>query len=118
MKIFLAIFKGKSAKENLKIFFPLCHNVFIYHSFLKDSLTIEFTLESSYLSAAEKSYTSIEMPGQAETTVDNSCQTVGNETVVGSETIVGNDSDPDVGSLHIPSILPKDRAWNDILTYI
>ncbi|XP_040121296.1 BEN domain-containing protein 2 [Oryx dammah] len=48
----------------------------------------------------------IEMPGQAQTTVDNSCQTVGNETVVGSETVVGNDSDPDMGSSPL-SILPS-----------
>ncbi|XP_044793171.1 BEN domain-containing protein 2 [Bubalus bubalis] len=54
----------------------------------------------------------IEMPGQAETTMDNSYQTVGNETVVGNETIVGketvvgNDSDPDMGSSHL-SILPS-----------
>ncbi|XP_070639704.1 BEN domain-containing protein 2 isoform X2 [Bos indicus] len=53
-----------------------------------------------------------EMPGQAETTMDNSYQTVGNETVVGNETIVrketvvGNDSDPDMGSSHL-SILPS-----------
>ncbi|KAB0346146.1 hypothetical protein FD755_024209, partial [Muntiacus reevesi] len=41
----------------------------------------------------------IEMPGQAETTVDNSYQIVGNETVVGS------DSNPDTGSspLSFPS---------------
>ena len=38
------------------------------------------------------------MPGQAETTVDNSYQIVGNETVM------GNDSNPDTGSspLSIP----------------
>ena len=57
------------------------------------------------------------MPGQAETTVDNSCQTVGNETVVGSETVVGNDSDPDVGSSH-PSILPSVGEFEMIFWHI
>lgn len=54
----LAIFKGKSAKENLKIFFPLCHNVFIYHSFLKDSLTQYRVHTWEFLSFSSwKSYT-------------------------------------------------------------
>lgn len=63
------------------------------------------------------------MPGQAETTMDNSYQTVGNETVVGNETIVGketvvgNDSDPDMGSSHL-SILPSVGEFEMILWHI
>lgn len=78
--------------------------------------SIEFTVESSYLSGFEK-VVLLEMPGQAEITVDNSYQIVGNETVMGNETEVGNDSNPDTGSSPL-SIPPSVGEFEMILWHI